>query len=201
MSPSMRTSNVEDGRAGMVSNPGDQEARFDRIFDEHARAVLAYCLRRSSPADANDALSEVFVVVWRRLDVVPATGTRPWLYGVARRVLANQRRSAGRREKLADVIRLDRPAAAPAAETISIGRSQDQIVSDAVQRLPESDREVLTLIAWEGLTRAEAAEVVGCSPEAAKKRYQRALSRLREDLATVVEAAGPDPRSAPEGGD
>ena len=179
----------------------DAEARFDALFDEHARAVFAYCLRRTNPSDANDALSEVFTVVWRRLDDLPADGARPWLYGVARRILANQRRSVSRRLRLADKVAAHRPATEPAAETESMRRAENRAVVDAVNRLPEQDREVLTLIAWEGLSRAEAAEVVGCSPEAAKKRYQRAMERLRGELAPVVSPPSTDPRSAPEGGD
>ena len=95
---------------------------------------------------------------------------------------------------------LDRPLTAPAAESETLQRSQDQIVVDALNRLPEKDKEVLTLIAWEGLSRAEAAQVVGCSSEAAKKRYQRAIDRLRDELAEVISPT-PDPRRAPEGGD
>ena len=183
-----------------VPDSSDPESRFDTLFDEHARAVLAYCRRRTSEADAHDALSEVFTVVWRRLDDLPGGEVRPWLYGVARRVLANQRRSAGRRLRLVDKVGIHRPATVPAAESESLRRVEDQAVVDAVALLPEADREVLTLIAWEGLSRAEAAQVVGCSPEAAKKRYQRALERLKGELAPIVAAPSTDPRSAPEGG-
>ena len=188
-----------DGDAPVTAS--DAEARFDALFDEHARAVYAYCLRRTNPADANDALSEVFTVVWRRLDDLPSDGARPWLYGVARRILANQRRSVSRRLRLADKVATHRSATEPAAETESMRRAENRAVVDAVNRLPDQDREVLTLIAWEGLSRAEAAAVVGCSPEAAKKRYQRAMERLRAELAPVVSPPSTDPRSAPEGGD
>ena len=77
------------------------EISFATLYRQHHRAVLAYCARRASPADAWDAASEVFVVAWRRLNDVPAVEhARPWLYGVAFRVLANQRRSTHRRIRL-----------------------------------------------------------------------------------------------------
>ena len=76
-----------------------REDRFEELFREHYGAVRGYALRRA-PADlAQDAVSETFLVAWRRLDDVPADAL-PWLFGVARRVLANQRRSADRSSAL-----------------------------------------------------------------------------------------------------
>ena len=72
-----------------------REDRFEELFREHYRAVRGYALRRAPGDLAQDAVSETFLVAWRRLDDVPADAL-PWLYGVARRVLANQRRSIDR---------------------------------------------------------------------------------------------------------
>jgi RNA polymerase sigma-70 factor, ECF subfamily len=73
----------------------DRRARMDALFTSHAADVFAFALRRSSPQAAQDTVSETFLVAWRRLDSVPDT-PKPWLLGVARRVLANQRRTDGR---------------------------------------------------------------------------------------------------------
>jgi RNA polymerase sigma-70 factor (ECF subfamily) len=62
--------------------------------------VLAYALRRSDPATAEEVVSEVFLVAWRRPDRIPALEPVLWLYAVARRVLANQRRATRRRAAL-----------------------------------------------------------------------------------------------------
>lgn len=72
--------------------------RFERVYRDHYDAVLRYCLRRCCREDALDAAAETFMVAWRRRDVVPESYELPWLYGVARRVVANQRRSVGRRK-------------------------------------------------------------------------------------------------------
>ena len=81
------------------ANQHDRRARMDELFTAHAADVYAFALRRSSPSTAEDVVSETFLVAWRRLDSVPDT-PKPWLLAVARRVLANQRRSNGRQSAL-----------------------------------------------------------------------------------------------------
>jgi Sigma-70 region 2 len=76
-----------------VARTGDDE-RFAQVFDAHFRAVSAYALRRTTPAEAEDVVAETFLVAWRRLDELPED-PKAWLLGVARRILANQRRAAG----------------------------------------------------------------------------------------------------------
>ncbi|MBG0567354.1 sigma factor [Actinoplanes aureus] len=78
--------------------PGEE--RFNRLWHEHAAAVLAYARRRVDEAQADEVVAETFVVAWRRLAEVPVAA-RPWLFGVARRVSANQRRSERRWDALA----------------------------------------------------------------------------------------------------
>src|SRR6478672_3188813 len=72
--------------------PDEREVQFERLFRSEADAVRAYALRRADPADADDVVAETFLVAWRRLDDVPSD-PRPWLLSVARRVVANRRRS------------------------------------------------------------------------------------------------------------
>ena len=66
------------------------DARFEALYRAHVHEVHGYCLRRTSTEEAKDATSEVFVVAWHRFDDVPdGDESLPWLYGVARNVLAN----------------------------------------------------------------------------------------------------------------
>jgi RNA polymerase sigma-70 factor, ECF subfamily len=157
------------------SLPSDdaQSERFVRIFDEHYRAVTAYALRRTTPAEAEDAVSETFLVAWRRLEEVPEDA-KPWLLGVARRVLANQHRAAGRRRAL-----LERAAGQPAN-----GQEQPRRpdVLHALAALSDADREVLLLVAWDGLSVREAALALRCTRAAAKVRLHRARRRFRAAL-------------------
>jgi RNA polymerase sigma factor (sigma-70 family) len=156
-------------------------ARFAVLFDAHHRRLLGYALRRlDDPEDAADVVAETFLVAWRRLDDVPSgDGARPWLLGVARRVLANQRRSARRHVGLAD--RLGRELATQVAHVhdASVGDLQ---VRRALTGLSDDDRQVLLLAGWEGLTPAEIGVVIGVSGVTARSRLHRARRRLRAEL-------------------
>lgn len=174
----------------------DAHQRFDELYRSLASPILAYSARRTaSPQDAADVMAETFAVAWRRIDDIP-TGdeTRPWLYGVARGVLANHRRGVRRRGRLservatelADAVRasvISHGGAAEAAGRMAHGESgdtfDDPTVQAALDTLDEADRELLMLIAWDDLTRAEIAQVLGCSPNTLRVRLHRARSRFR----------------------
>jgi RNA polymerase sigma-70 factor (ECF subfamily) len=163
---------------------------FDRLYAEHAPAVLAYFERRLPREEAHDASAELFTVVWRRIDRVPLTAPLPWLFASARHVLANHRRSMRRRRSLVErVIGTGRREHSPSGETpeaAALGRiDQDEIIA-ALRTLPERDQEVLTLVEWDGLTRAEVAEAFGVSRSAIDKRIDRAYRKLRR----LLEARG-----------
>jgi RNA polymerase sigma factor (sigma-70 family) len=155
--------------------------RFERLYAAHFDAVLGFALRRTNrPEDAADAVSETFVVAWRRIRHVPAEpATRPWLYGTARRVLANQRRGDGRRSRLGDRLRRELALAVPdhAGEVVD----HDEVDS-ALDRLSGRDQEVLRLHLWEGLESREIAEVLGLPATVVRPRLSRARGRLRDLL-------------------
>jgi RNA polymerase sigma factor (sigma-70 family) len=157
-----------------------REDRFEELFREHYRAVRGYALRRAPGDLAQDAVSETFLVAWRRLDDVPADAL-PWLYGVARRVLANQRRSIDRSSALE--LRLVATAGARAGSN-DPGESpgEGEILRKALARLSERDREVLILVAWHELSGARAARTAGCTRAAFAVRLHRARARLAAQL-------------------
>src|SRR4051812_45380867 len=108
------------------------QIRFGRLYRDQARAILAYALRRvEGPEDAADVVAETFLVAWRRLDEVPNdAGARLWLFGVARRVIANRYRAERRRarlaERLAESLRTELATQpAPAGEAAEVLRAMD----------------------------------------------------------------------------
>jgi RNA polymerase sigma-70 factor (ECF subfamily) len=164
----------------------DPETRFRRLFDDAERDLLAYALRRvERPEDAADVVAETFLVAWRRLPDVPAgSEARLWLYGVARRQLANQRRGHLRRSQLVDRLRGELPAAMAAAGCGGAATDDDGAarVRAALARLTEEDRELLTLSAWEGLSPGELATALELPAVTLRSRLHRARKRLRVEL-------------------
>lgn len=145
--------------------------------------LLAYFERRTGSADAADLLSETMLTAWRRIDDLPQDDieARMWLFGVARRVLANAERASVRRWKLAERLRghlSSHPQTYDDAEAID--------VRDAVRRLPDDLRDLVGLVHWEGFTLEEAARIVGIPASTARGRYQNARRRLAEMLSPAV---------------
>jgi RNA polymerase sigma-70 factor, ECF subfamily len=159
-----------------------RDERFEGLFRGNYPAVRAYALRRASRDAAQDVVAETFLVAWRRLDDVPADAL-PWLYGVARRVLANQRRSADRSAALGERLASTAPPA-PQPDT-GDSTADAEILRVALGRLSEPSREALMLVAWHGLSGARAARAAGCSRGAFAVRLHRARARLAAELAAL----------------
>jgi RNA polymerase sigma-70 factor (ECF subfamily) len=163
---------------GVVHDPprDGRRERFEELFGAHREAVLGYLRRRTdSGHDAADLLADTFLVAWRRLDdVPPGNQTRPWLYGVARRTLANHRRGEGRRHALATKLRQE------LTELDETHRSlpDHTPAARAFRALPEQDRELLSLVAWEELDTAQIAITLGISQNAVRIRLHRARKRF-----------------------
>ncbi len=142
--------------------------RFERVVGAVYEPLQRYLLRRTDRTTADDVLGDVLLVLWRRLDDVPAGDPLPWAYGVARRCLANARRGAARQELLVERLSRERPA----------DQDGDDRLAEALGALPEADRELLRLWAWEQLPPREIAVVLGTSANAAAIRLHRAKKRL-----------------------
>lgn len=151
------------------------ETWFRSLHARTADDVARFALRRSpTTADADDVVSETFLVAWRRRGTVPEPPEDVlWLYGVARNVLANAGRSARRVERLRA-----RLAAEPAPATAETSSELSDVVQ-ALRRLPAPDAELLCLLAWEGLSHAEAAVVLDSTENAVALRASRARRSLR----------------------
>ena len=161
-----------------AAGDADRRRRLEQLYADHAAAVFAYARRRVSRADADEAVSETFLVAWRRLDDVPDQ-SRAWLLAVARNVLANQRRAEHRRSNLSL-----RVAAQPGPTSdVSVETDMEERVRRALADLSPAERDVITLLAWDELTPAEAAVVLGCSRAAVYLRLHRARRRLASLLA------------------
>ena len=162
-------------RVTAAQSDADRRRRFEGVVAAVYEPVQRYLRRRTDPATADDVLGDVLLVLWRRLDDVPAELPLPYAYGVARGSLANSRRSAVRQERV--VQRLAQQYR-PAQES-----DGDPVLAEALEALPEADRELLRLWAWEQLAPRELALVLGISANAVSIRLHRAKQKLKEVLA------------------
>ncbi|MEU8382040.1 sigma-70 family RNA polymerase sigma factor [Streptosporangium sp. NPDC048865] len=175
----------------------DREARFEKVYRDTYEQILGYAMRRcDSPEDAADVVAETFEIAWRRVeDLPPGEQARLWLYGVARNVLANHRRGLMRRhthqtalrENLADLYARTSPPGEE-LELRAIGR--------IFRELSDEDRELLSLVAWEGLDAGEIALVLGRSRNAVRIRLHRARKRFSYGLAEAGIEFTPTRRAA-----
>lgn len=165
----------------MDDRVGERRERFEAAYRELYAPICGYTLRRvHDHEDAAEAIAETFATLWRRFDRCPqGDELRPWLFGVARRVIANQRRGERRRSALGE-----RLAASvdPAAFEAILPEEATSELAGALATLNESDRELLSLVAWEGLTREELAVALGTSRAVVRLRLHRARKRLRDAL-------------------
>jgi len=165
---------------------GTPENRFRSAYRTYYRQVYVYFRRRTDFESAQDGCADTFLVAWRRIDDLPdEPETLPWLYGIARRVLANQWRSRKRSDRLRDRLLGFGTKPEPSPETIVIRAPHIQNVLDALERLQPIDREVLLLSEWEGQSTKEIAAAVGCKPHAVDQRIYRAKHRLEAELSRI----------------
>lgn len=157
------------------------DGHFEALYRGSYKEIFAYLLRRTNTdtATAADMTAEVFVVALRKQHAMPAPpDDRIWLYGVARRVALDYQQ---RRRRLLRLHSRLREKAASEASSDDLSRLR---VREAIESLRPTDREVLKLVAWDGLSHAEAAQILGCTPNAVALRLHKARSRLRRILSS-----------------
>jgi RNA polymerase sigma factor (sigma-70 family) len=170
----------------MRQGEDERRRRFNALFASYGPDIVSYCgWRAGSASDAQDAVADVFLAAWRRLDELPeGDAARVWLYATARRVIANQRRSSRRRIALQE--RLEFEASSRPLEPPESDRDEETLVHAALQSLGSGDREVLLLAEWEGLSAVQIAGVLGCVTVTARGRLHRARRRFRAAFEELV---------------
>ncbi len=157
---------AESGRVSQVEH-------FESLVRETVEPLRRFLVRRTDPETAAEVLSETLLVAWRKRTEIPDP-PQPWLYTVARNCLANAHRTLRRQARLEARLSAE-PASVPAPEHAEL--------LEALAQLNESEQELLRLWAWEQLSPAEIAVVLGATPNAVSIRLTRAKQHLRERLA------------------
>ncbi len=159
----------------------EPDRSFEALWRDSWQGVWQFVFRRcGDPQIASDVTAETFLVAWRRRREVP-TPSRAWLYGVARKVLANQVRANHRQVALvAKLSDQERPLSSSGAAS-ELG----EVVVRAFNALDPADRQVLALVIWDELSPPEAAQALGIRDVTFRVRFHRAKARLRNKIDTT----------------
>jgi RNA polymerase sigma factor (sigma-70 family) len=168
---------------------GSEHERFTAIYRELSPRVYAFVRRRAGASTAQEVVADTFLVAWRRFSALP-DDPLPWLLVVARNTLLDHNRRTRRLNDLTDrVASLERSAGhAPCADSRLLEREQ---MINALAHLTDLEREALLMVAWDGLTNAQAAQVAKCSVRAFEVR----LSRARARFSRTTQTSSQDPAS------
>ena len=173
------------GRLEIATDPD----AFERFYREHVEAVQRFVARRvDDPYLAADLTADVFVAAIESAGTYRRSRGEPvaWLFGIARNVVAGERRRTARRLQVAtrfegrDLVDEEDLAALHARID---AESAARTLYGELSRLSDAERAVFELVALDRLTVAEAARSLGISPVAARVRYHRARRSLRTGLA------------------
>lgn len=145
---------------------------FDQLYDRHVLEVYRYIARRHIGNDAQDLTGDVFLIAFQKLNSIPAGSELPWLYRTAWNVLANAHRKNDPIPANFDLTEIEPDCADVVITNDQLNRSW--------QKLPQKDREVLRLVAWEGLSGKELASVLGISEGGAGAALSRARANFRK---------------------
>ena len=165
--------------------------RFALLFDRHAPRIHRYFARRVGREAADDLVAETFLAAFakRRGYITAHRDAAPWLYGIATNLVGQHRRDEVRQFRIRQAAWPDlaQPGHADRVTADVTARSVRQQLAAALAELPDADRDVLVLIAWEQLSYTETARALAIPVGTVRSRLNRARARLRVTLA----AAGP----------
>jgi RNA polymerase sigma-70 factor (ECF subfamily) len=176
----------------MARYAAGDEAAFAVVYDELAPRLYGYLIRQTRDgARSEDLVQQTFLQIHRaRATFLPGAEVLPWAFAIARRLMIDGFRR-GRREVLEETeARDDRPATEPAADDLVQAQELATRIRRELARLPETQRVAFELVKEEGLSLAEAAQVLGTTVAAVKLRAHRAYEALRAVLGDVLTKGG-----------
>ena len=159
--------------------------RADKVYEQHAPAVYRYLARRAGPGVAEDLLGDVFVAALstRTRTITHDSGSPlPWLYGIAGNMLRNHFRRRRPVVPLDTISTVDWDAVDARLDAQALGDP----LRRALAALSDNERELLLLVAWEGLSPAEAGTALGLSANTARSRLHRARTHAQQVLESIT---------------
>jgi RNA polymerase sigma-70 factor (ECF subfamily) len=174
------------GTANVTKAAGADRSRSEalRCFDELRDPLRRYLMcAGASPADADDAVQETFLRLYRHLEKNgDVSNLHGWVFQVARNYLRDERKSARRQRTVPVEEALDRQGSRDNPEQCALGEERTRHLRAAIEKLPQQQRECM-LLRSSGLRYREIAEILGINTSSVGPLVQRAVARLSEDLA------------------
>ncbi|MFC5823150.1 RNA polymerase sigma factor [Nonomuraea insulae] len=173
----------------IIAGSLDDPEKFAALFDRYAAMLYRYISFRLGPALTEDLVGETFLIAFRRREAydVSYRDARPWLLGIATKLITGHRRAEISRYRAAE-----RQGPAPAVDGPEEAITRDLTAQGsrpallhALALLPRGDRDVLLLVAWSDMTYEEAARALGIPVGTVKSRLNRARRKVRQALGGV----------------
>lgn len=171
--------------AEVIGRSLDEPEAFGLIYDRHAATLLRFLGRRPGATVAEGLVGELFRIAFQRRKIfdVSRPSALPWLYGIGSNLLLKHRRDEARRLRASARMAADSEVAHGRASIEALdARLLFPRVADAIEALPEGEREALLLFAWEDLSYQSVAEALDLPIGTVRSRLNRARAQLRELL-------------------
>jgi RNA polymerase sigma-70 factor (ECF subfamily) len=168
----------------------DRDA-FSQLYDRFSTLVFTLAMRMlKARSDAEDLLQEVFVQVWRQAQSYSAERGSPeaWIINIARSRAIDKIRSIRRMQK--SFVLTDDPAQAESSDNVESSAAESETrlaMNSALANLPDTQRKVLELAYFDGLTQSEIADRLAEPLGTVKTRMRSGIQKLREILGTQLE--------------
>jgi RNA polymerase sigma-70 factor (ECF subfamily) len=173
---------VMEDRAATRQRQTDRRRTFEQLFNDNFTAVERYINHRFPDIDTADVVSTTFTTLWRKLDDCPQDAARGWLFGIARNTARNTSR-ARRRRAAAETTAPTHTKLAAELHDVSVPADTAARIVSALEQLNGTDREIVELAAFHGLTGCDLGAALGVSNNVANVRLHRARRRLAEAYA------------------
>ena len=179
--------------AAVIESSWLEPERFAVLFDRHAPHIHRYLARRAGRQVADDLVAETFLTAFAKRDRYDLgySDARPWLYGIATNLVGQHHRDEARQYRI-----MQRAVAEPEvpdhADRVAAGvtaQSTRALLEAALAALPDGDRDVLLLIAWEQLTHQEVSRAQAIPAGTVRSRLHRARTKVRQVLVGTDAAA------------
>jgi RNA polymerase sigma factor (sigma-70 family) len=179
--------------AAVIESSWREPERFADLFDRHAPHIHRYLARRAGRQVADDLVAETFLAAFAKRDGYDLghADARPWLYGIATNLVGQHRRDEARQYRIRQGAPAE-PAVPGHAERVAVdvtAQAARAQLTVALSALPDGDRDVLLLIAWEELTYQEVSRALGIPVGTVRSRLHRARAKLRQALAGTAAQA------------